>query len=198
MRGLIAAEVQNKTPQNAIKVLETMSAENPSAAAPRLMMAEYYLYNREPDRASSLAREVLDKDSDSPDAYLVIGSAELVNGRPSIALSAFQTMVAKAPNSATGHFHLARTLAQLGNIDAARREAEQAVSLQATYLAARGLAASLAIGQNDFSVAAKHIEQLKANEQGEAKAYELDGDLRRKQNRPQRIPIEPARRRSRS
>lgn len=83
----------------------------------------------DPSSAEHLCRSALEGSPDEPDLLFMLGYALRQQGRPHVAIKAFSRVVELCPREATHWSNYATTLALIGDLDAALRAAETAVSL---------------------------------------------------------------------
>jgi adenylate cyclase len=144
--------------EGSIVEFEKAVALNPSAADWRLLVALVTMGQHV--RAVEVGRKHITNDPFHPPiASLWLGIANFMLGRYSNALPILRAAVQRAPSLRAARVHLAANYAQLGEIDAARRQVDAALCIEPTFTFEHQ-ARLAAVCRNDRDIA-HHLESLR-------------------------------------
>lgn len=117
----ISRLIQGKQYDQALLQLEARLQVDPSEQAALLLKALIMLNRKQLDRTQSLARQVLEKDPWSVDAFLLLGLAAKWNEQPDEAVTWFKQAAYACHTCWPAHYYLADLYSRSGGSDLARR-----------------------------------------------------------------------------
>ena len=161
----------------AVKWLETARQENPLAVEPRVLLAQYYLSQRELQRAESLAGEAIRLAPDNAAALNVLGVTLASAGRTRDSVDALNRAVAANPDSAKAHFSLATAYLTAGDVEAALKSGRRALELAPTHVPSMALVAALESARGNVSEAGRLLEQIRKLDPDYPPLPSLEGEL---------------------
>lgn len=169
------AALEGKEQEYLDLLLKTAKA-HPGLARPQVIIANYYLGKNQPRQALVSAQAALAAQKDDPDALATLGMAQLAAGDKESALSTFKRLVARVPESASGHYHLASAQAAAGNLAAARQSLRRSLDLKADDLNALTALATVEVRDGKPEEALKISQQIKKLFPASALGMAMEGD----------------------
>ncbi|HKC13636.1 MAG TPA: sulfatase-like hydrolase/transferase [Vicinamibacteria bacterium] len=125
----------------------------------RLRRANRAVRERRFDDAFPILRDVLARDPQNAFAILVTGSAQMGTERYREAIASFRRYLKLVPTSAYAHHWIAVCYLRLGEREAARREAEATLAVDARFTDARVLKAGVLAAQGAYGPAIAELRQ---------------------------------------
>ena len=168
----------------AVTWLEKARAADAAALQPRLLLAEYYLREKAPDKARVVADEAVAAHRDSAQAANALGVVMASQGQMPGARDQFARAADLAPTWPEARFNTARAELALGNGEAARKSLEGAIALDPGYVNALAVLTALELRSERVTEAARHFEALKRKDPDSTLTQLLGADLLFAQKRP--------------
>lgn len=113
--------------------LEKAIQLEPKAIPARKRLIDYYLGRKEYDKALAQAKEAAKQSPENPQALNLLGATQLVMNNKKAAVSTYQNIVEKVPNSAGAYLRLARAQLEAKDTTAARANLQKALELKPDY-----------------------------------------------------------------
>ncbi len=136
--------------------LEKAIQVDPKAIPARKRLIDYYLGRKEYTKALVQAKEAAKQSPGNPQALNLLGATQLVMDNKKAALSTYQSLVVKAPNSAGAYLRLAMAQLEAKDAQAARANLQKALELKPDYTKAWDalIGMELVGGKPDAAIAA--------------------------------------------
>lgn len=109
----------------AVEDLEAALRLSPKAVKPAILLGMVHLRLRNHDRAAAVARRMIERNGDSPDAYNLLGGARLGRGDRRAARESFEKALSLAPEFGPARSNIARLNVNEGKLEAARQSYQQ-------------------------------------------------------------------------
>ena len=122
--------------QEAIERMEVGLNKYPQDMALRLGLARLYLRTGQPSANLTLVYEAVEEQANHPLMLQVLGDSQSALGDFAAAEVSYKKAVSLVPESATGHYLLARTYAALDKFDRAHAQLERVIELEPDHFAA--------------------------------------------------------------
>ena len=162
LRLLAAAETRLGNPAGALEALEQAHKSQPGDLGLLAELAQIQLKLGRTDKVVEITRGLTDAQYRQQPALLELrGKALLLSGDSVGAVGAFEKLTKIAPNAAPAHFHYANALAGRGDAARARKELEQAIKLDPSYLPARVGEIKMRVQFNELDQARKALAKLR-------------------------------------
>ncbi len=167
---LALAELKEKSggSQDEVRVLLRDAIRlNPTVVAPRLMLIEHHLKNKDIKSALTAAQEGVAAMPNNAEMLDALGRVQLGAGDPNQAISSFNRLAELRPKSPQPLLRLADTYASMKNLDAARHSLERALVIAPRLLPAQRSLISLEMAANRPQAAmaiAKSIQAVPGRE----------------------------------
>ncbi len=156
--------------------LQKARKQAPQDIKPRMILAEYYLRNRQAEKADTVVKEAL-KVAPHQDALLTLQAKVLMaRGQYNEALSTLIDLITRYPGSVHPRVLLGEVYLRLGQTSNARRQLELALEKQPYSVPALALITSVELKSGDYESALKYAMQLQKAQPGLHMGYELAGD----------------------
>ena len=156
--------------------LEKARKQAPQDIKPRMILAEYYLRNRQPEKADTLVKEAL-KVAPHQDALLTLQARVLMaRGQYNEALSPLIKLVTRYPESVQPQVLLGEAYLRLGQTKDARRQLELALEKQPYSVPALALMANVELKTGNYESALNDALQIQKAQPDLYMGYELAGD----------------------
>ncbi|MBS1157236.1 MAG: repeat:Tetratricopeptide 3:Tetratricopeptide 4 [Proteobacteria bacterium] len=181
LQALVAlAELKQKnngTPEEVASFLNKAISGNPLAPAPRILLVELYLNNKDPKKAVSAAQDAVSAIPDVPDLFDVLGRAQQAAGDLNQAITTYYKLAAAKPDLPLPHMRLAGIHLANKNKAAAAQALRKALEIKPDLVdAQRGLIAlEMEAGNTAGALAiAKAVQKQRPKE---AVGFLLEGDI---------------------
>jgi putative PEP-CTERM system TPR-repeat lipoprotein len=171
------AESQGKK-QEMIDWLEQARERAPRDIKPRVMLAEYYLRERQTERADLLVKEAIKIGPRQPTLLALQCRVLMAGQRYNEALPFLNELVKREPDSVFARALLGETYMKLGQTKDARRQLEIVLEKQPYYEPALVLMAGVELQSGHYEQALEYTEQIQKALPGLYMGYELAGDAR--------------------
>jgi cellulose synthase operon protein C len=149
----------------------------PEEAAPRLMLVEYQLRNKEPKLALTAAQNAAAVLPSNPAVLDALGRAQVAAGEFNQALSTYGKLVNAMPQSVEPYMRMAGVHASAKNLTAAAQSFNKALEIQPELLAAQQGLATLALQRGSVTEALELIRTVQKQRPKEAVGYLMEGDV---------------------
>ncbi|MDT8281572.1 MAG: PEP-CTERM system TPR-repeat protein PrsT [Gammaproteobacteria bacterium] len=177
MLALARLAAQKKDDATMVSWLEKAREQAPMDIRSRYALAEYYLRNKQFDKAGTLVEEALEISSKEPALLLLKSKILLAQQRNTDAVSILKELVTRSPKSIYVRTLLGETYMKLGQFDDARRQLNLALQQQPYYEPALLVLARTEQRSENYEQAMKYARQLQKVQPDEYMAYELIGDV---------------------
>jgi putative PEP-CTERM system TPR-repeat lipoprotein len=141
-----------------------------------VMLAVYYLQQRDPKQAMDWAQQAQSIAPDSPQALDALGSAQIMAGEKENALTSFRKLAAAAPDNPVAHYKLAAVYAAMQNMPSTRASVNRALVLKPDYEEAQVLLGFTELNAKHFTEAVRLAQQVEKQHPESAAGYMLEGD----------------------
>jgi putative PEP-CTERM system TPR-repeat lipoprotein len=156
--------------------VEKARKQAPQNINPRMILAEYYLRNRQPEKADILVKEAL-KIAPRQDTLLTLQARVMMaEGQYNEALSPLIDLVTHSPESVIPRLLLGEAYLKLGQVNDARRQLELALEKQPNSIPALVLLATVELKSGNQKQALKYAMQIQKTQPDLYAGYELAGD----------------------
>src|SRR6188508_3668744 len=118
---------------NALRYAEEVADGKADDARMLTHMAGIMAQAGKSDKALSVLDRAIELDPESGEAYFTKGLLLLNLKRPAEAEQAMRARIARAPDSAVGHYHLGRILLEVGKVDDAMASFERAIAVNSAF-----------------------------------------------------------------
>lgn len=158
-------------------LLRKAIAAAPDNAAPRLMLVEHLLRNKEPKEALVVAQQGVAAIPDNVYLLDALGRAQSVNGEHNQAQSTFSRMAALQPQSPQPYLRMASASLAEGKRDAAGQSLRKALELQPDLLQAQQGLISLAMAEKKPEEALAISRTVQKQRPKDMAGYVLESDI---------------------
>jgi cellulose synthase operon protein C len=181
--GLSAAARLAGDAQGAEQWMRRVNADHPDSLPAKLVVAQFYLGNRDYGQARQVANDAVRLSPESAAAINLRGLAELGAGDAAAAIASLQEAVQKAPQSVGYRLNLGRALALQRDAEGALSAFDAALRIDGDLLPALYLAATTALQARQVERAAAYVERLRRAAPDTPAAMRVEGDLAMAQKR---------------
>jgi Tfp pilus assembly protein PilF len=150
---------QDKVSQG-IDLLQKAYAATPSATAPMLTLVRAYVRTKQPDKATALLQNLLQKDPANAEAYVLLGNIQAANNSSQQAIDSFRKAIEKQPSDIAGYRALAGFYLSQDNIPLAQQVIRQGLDHQPDSFDLHLLWASTLERQGDYDGAIHEYETM--------------------------------------
>ncbi len=157
----------------------SMTKTLPQSHAPELLLQDAIvkLHDKKVEPARASLREILDKNPADMRALDVLGSSYISEGKPDEALKIMTHYADMSPKSADMHFLMGEYYTHAKQYQTARKEYQQAVSLNPNFDRAQLALATTDLRLNDNDSARKELDSVVKRNPHSAIAYSFLGDI---------------------
>ena len=159
MLALADMAVKEKQEKEYLAWVEKAAQADPKALEPKARQIAYLLGKKENQQALALAREAKAANGDSPQAWELLGRAQLVAGEKENAIASFTKLTQLVPEAPRGYLDLGAALATSERWTDARAAYAKALMLNPDYIEARRALIRLELQQNRGGEALKLAEE---------------------------------------
>lgn len=177
MLALAGLEARAGREKEYLEWLEKAAKAGPTALRPRLLIAQYYLNKKDPQKALAMAREAQAANAASPDALNMLGTAQLAAGENDNALVSFNKLTQLAPKSAEAHLRLAQAQIALKDRAAAVASANKALELKPDFADANIFLFSLQMQTEHPTEALAIARKVQKQSPKAALGYAMEADV---------------------
>jgi putative PEP-CTERM system TPR-repeat lipoprotein len=177
MLALAKLAAREKDIDSMIHWLEKAKDQSPEAVQPRFVLAEFYLGDRQYDKAGRLVDEALNISANEPSLLLLKSRIFLAQQRYIEALPPLKELVSRVPNSVYARTLLGETYMHLEQYDDARRQLGLVLKEQPYYVSALLTLARTEQHAGNYDQAIRYARQVKNIQPQNYMAYEIIGDV---------------------
>jgi putative PEP-CTERM system TPR-repeat lipoprotein len=159
------------------KLIGNAVAANPTDAAPRLLLIDYYLRNKEVKLATSAAQDAVAAMPGSPEVLDVLGRTQQAAGELNQAITTYNKLAGMLPQSPQPHMRLAELHMAAKNKDAAAQSLRKALEIKPDLQQAQRGTIMLDVDGKNFQGALTTARTMQKQGPGEAVGYVLEGDI---------------------
>jgi putative PEP-CTERM system TPR-repeat lipoprotein len=177
MLGLAAVAAANGQDAEYVAWLEKASKVQPSAAEPRVLLANYYLRKNEPRKALATAQSAQSINPSDPGTLDALAAAQIAVGDARSAVSTLGDLARLQPSDPAVRYKLAS--AQVANQDrqAARASLNEAIALRPNHLPSEMALASLELDAGNYAEALKIAQRIQEQYPHITAGFGVQGDV---------------------
>ena len=165
---------------------------NPSEVAPRLLLVNHLLGQRDAKAALTAAQDASAALPDNVDVMDALGAAQLAAGQNQQAVTTFARLAALRPDRPEPELRLADAHAAANDLPAARRSLNKALQIKPGFLPAQRALVQLALREENPQEALRIAQAMQKIPAQQAAGWLLEADIALDRNRPE-AAIEPLR-----
>lgn len=181
IQALVAlAELRAKTGGTADEIAALLGkavAANPSESAPRLLLVELHLRNKDTKKALATAQEAATALPDRPEILDALGRAQAASGDYNQATATFNKLVALQPSAPQPYLRLADVNIAAKNKDGAMQALRKALEAKPDMVEAQKGLIMLTVDAGKHQEAIDIARQIQKQRPKEAVGYVLEGDI---------------------
>lgn len=159
------------------KLISNAVAANPTEAAPRLLLIDFYLRNKDLKQAASTAQDAVAAQPDSPELLDALGRTQQAAGELNQAIASYNKLAAMQPMSAQPHMRLADVHMAAKNKDAAAASLRKALEIKPDLQQAQRGSIMLDVDGKNIQGAIATARTMQRQGPTEAVGYVLEGDI---------------------
>lgn len=159
------------------KLIASAVSANPADVAPRLLLVDFHLRNKDVKAASSAAQNAVTALPDSPDVLDALGRTQQAAGEFNQAIATYNKLAGMQPLSPLPHMRLAAAHLAEKNKDAAAQSLRKGLEIRPDLLDAQRALIVLALDAKKFEDAMTMARTVQKQRPKEAVGYVLDGDI---------------------
>ena len=144
----------------ALREYSQLVKDHPKDERVQLNYVQLLLNSGKLDEAKAVNDALLKRDARNVEALMYRGELLSAQNRPTDALPILQSVTKQAPENPMGHFALGVVMNQLGNIEGAEMEFQQALKLNSNFLQARLASADIALRKGDTSLLRENADAI--------------------------------------
>ncbi len=158
-------------------LLNNAISANPSDAAPRLLLIDFYMNNKDTRQALSAAQNGVAALPDNPDLLDALGRVQLSSGDSNQAITTLNKVVVLQPLSPKPHLRLADAYMELKSPDKAAQSLRKALEVKPDLLEAQRGLIMLSVSAQKYSEALAVARAVQKQRPKEAVGYALEGEV---------------------
>ena len=177
---LALAELASRTgaPTDDVAALVTKAVDaNPTEAAARMLLVEFYLGNKQLPKALTAAQSAVSALPDSPELQDALGRAQLASGETNQAITTFNKVVAMQPLSSFPLLRLADAHLIAKNKDAAMQSLKKALDIKPDLLDAQRGLIQYSMQDKKYNEAQNVARTVQKQRPKEPVGYLMEGDV---------------------
>ena len=159
------------------KLISNAVSANPTEAAPRLLLIDFHLRNKDPKKALSVAQEAVSSMPDSLEILDALGRAQQASGDLNQAMTTYSKLAALQPLSPQPHMRLADIHMAAKNKTAAAASLRKALEIKPDLKQAQRGVIMLDVDAKDIPGALKTASTMQTQSPKEAIGYVFEGDI---------------------
>jgi len=159
------------------KLIGNAVVANPTDAAPRLLLIDYYLRNKELKLATSAAQDAVAAMPASPEVLDALGRTQQAAGELNQAITTYNKLAGMLPQSPQPHMRLADLHMAAKNKEAAAQSLRKALEIKPDLQQAQRGTIMLDVDGKNFQGALTTARTMQKQGPGEAVGYALEGDI---------------------
>lgn len=149
---------------------------NPNEVAPRLLLIDYLLRNRDFKQAASAAQSAVSAIPDKPELLDAMGRAQLASGDVNQAITTFNKVAALQPQAPQAQMRLAEAYIVDKNKESARQSLNKALAIKADYLEAQRALVMMDASSDNYQTAVTTARTIQRQRPKESIGFMLEGD----------------------
>lgn len=159
------------------KLIGNAVAANPAEAAPRLLLIDFHLRNKDIKLATSAAQDAVAAFPKSPEVLDALGRTQLAAGEFNQAISSYNKLASMQPLSPIPHMRLADVHMANKNKDAAAQSLRKALEIKPDLQQAQRGSIMLDVDGKNIDGALTTARSMQKQGPHEAMGYVLEGDI---------------------
>lgn len=159
------------------KLIGNAVSANPTDAAPRLLLIDFYLRNKDVKQASSAAQNAAAALPDSPELLDALGRTQQAAGEFNQAIATYNKLAAMQPNSPQPYMRLADVQMAAKDKDAAAQSLRKALEIKPDLAQAQRAAIMLDVDRKNIQAALTTARTMQRQNPKDAVGYVLEGDI---------------------
>ena len=159
------------------KLIGNAVTATPTEAAPRLLLIDFHLRNKDIKLATSAAQEAVTALPDSPEVLDALGRTQLAAGEFNQAISSYNKMASMQPLSPLPHMRLADVHMANKNKDAAAQSLRKALEIKPDLQQAQRGSIMLDVDGKNIQGALTTARTMQKQGPNDAVGYVLEGDI---------------------
>jgi putative PEP-CTERM system TPR-repeat lipoprotein len=159
------------------KLIGNAVSANPTEAAPRLLLIDFHLRNKDPKKALSVAQEAVSSMPDSLEILDALGRTQQASGDLNQAMTTYSKLAALQPLSPQPHMRLADIQMAAKNKTAAAASLRKALEIKPDLKQAQRGVIMLDVDAKDIPGALKTAITMQTQSPKEAIGYVFEGDI---------------------
>lgn len=177
MLGLAGVAAATSQESEYVAWLEKAVKAGPSVVRPHVLLANYYLYKNDVQKALALARDAQTANPNNGQILDLLGTAQLAGGEAENATVTYGKLAKLFPKNPVAHYKLATAQAAANNLGGARASLKSALALKPDHLDSEILLGSVELGANRHAEALKVAQQIQKQHPKSAAGFVLQGDI---------------------
>ncbi|WP_265941671.1 XrtA/PEP-CTERM system TPR-repeat protein PrsT [Dechloromonas sp. A34] len=178
MLALAELRAANSAPSDEVAgLINKAISANPSEAAPRLALIQYYLNTKDLKKAMTSANEAIAAIPDKPEILDALGRTQQVSGDLNQALTTYGKLAAIQPASPLGQMRLAEIYIASNNRVEAIKSLRRAIEIKPNLVEAQRALILLAMDGENIGEALEIARQMQKQRPKEAVGYIQEGDI---------------------
>ncbi len=177
MMALAEIAEQQKRTNDMLLWLEKARNAGPAEIRARLILANYYLRNAQPQKAETYAKEAIKQSPEQADLIALQGKVLIAQQRYSDALPPLKKLVAKLPESTTAHSLLGEAFLRQGILENARQHLQKALKIQQDNIIAISLLAETELKDGNLDKSLEYAKALQKVQPEHHIGYLQEGDV---------------------
>jgi putative PEP-CTERM system TPR-repeat lipoprotein len=165
--------------------LERAARENPDAVEPSMVLAQFYVRNKEVPKAVVLMQKVLATNPATPEVLSFMAELQLRNRNNDAALESLGKLAVVQPGSADVQVRIAAVRQALGDADGALQALNKALSLQPDHAQAQAALVRMLIDQQAYPKAMAAARTFQKTRSDAPLGYKLEADVQMAQKHVQ-------------
>jgi cellulose synthase operon protein C len=171
------ASMTNAGKDDVAALIGKVIAASPSETAPRLLLIDLYLRNKDLKQATSAGQNAVASLPDRPELVDALGRVQYAGGEFSQAIATYNKLIGMRADSPLPHVQLADVYMAAKNSDAAERSLKKALGLQPDLLEAQRRLVLLQLKTERYDEAVAVSRTVQAQRSTDAVGFSLEGDI---------------------
>jgi putative PEP-CTERM system TPR-repeat lipoprotein len=159
------------------KLINNAVAANPEEVAPRLLLINFHLNNKDTKQALSAAQGAQTAVPDSPELLDALGRTQQATGDFNQAITTYNKLAALQPMSPQPHMRLADVHMAAKNKEAAAQSLRKALEIKPDLQQAQRGSILLDVDEKNYQNALTTARSMQSQEPNQAIGYVLEGDI---------------------
>ena len=159
------------------KLIGNAVSANPTEVAPRLLLIDFYLRNKDVKQATSAAQDGVASLPESPEILDALGRTQQAAGEFNQAIATFNKLASLQPLSPQPYIRLADVHMAAKNKDAASQSLRKALDIKPDLQEAQRATIMLDVDSKNFQGALSTAQAMQKQSPKEPVGYVLEGDI---------------------